>query len=145
MRSRQTERQQLRTGSLPKVLTYLRCGLIKLWGIRDPTDPHKAPSHRSLQGCISYTQADRKLAKHASDKLLWSESAVAMLIGLAIQVCDEFHQGLAQAAEGLHCEGHEAVAGRTIPSVENSLLCVPPCGSAAVTLCVLQCVVHNIQ
>jgi hypothetical protein len=60
---------------------------------------------------------------------------VAMLSGLVRFDHDEFHQGLAQTAEGLHCEGHEAVAARAISSVEVSLLCVPQCGSAAVCLC----------
>jgi hypothetical protein len=49
-------------------------------------------------------------------------------------VCDEFHQGLAQTAKGLHSERNKAIAARTIPSIEGGLVCIPPCGCAAVGL-----------
>jgi hypothetical protein len=60
--------------------------------------------------------------KHTTDKLLASESAVAVLSGLVRPARDELHQGLAQTAEGLHCKRHEAVSARTIPSIEGSLV-----------------------
>jgi hypothetical protein len=90
--------QQLRTGPLPYVLTYLPRWLIEPRGARAPTNPQKAPSHHQLLGRITYTaaQGNSELARHTSDKLLASESAVPVLSGLVRTVRHGFHQMLAQ-------------------------------------------------